>query len=1237
MELRLLRCCVLVLPVLMGTWCNGADKRPVEEVVCPAAPSTLVIDGNQTDSAWQSASASAALRPIGLEIDESTPARMRARFLCDDVALYIAINADSAPGVVPSGRRKNAKHDGRIFYDESVEVFLQPQPTSSDYVQLVLNCDGVAFDSKREARPAKGATTGREWNPEWRRATTKREGGWSAEIAIPYASLDVDAPRQGFVWRIKIGHNAPGQPHEMWPRNDTTSFHNPNCWAYLQFHSANLLANGSFETIDENGRPQGWRYLYHKTEGKGEISLTETDAPEGQRSIRYEKYKAFKWFPQLWTDPVPIQPHSTYEFSALVDSPKAFVVRHGFFSAEGRRTAKFSRTEPPTKGFERRSISFRIEDEEPQVALGLQYSRVAGVMRIDDARLVRLNDAEYRKRPIPNPHRYHHLERLAERRPFKPTVDIGAHQDERVIFRDSATGAPIWRITDTPSGATRHYYMEACPWNCAGSRFLLKRGGLVEFSAAGLEGKTLNDWGGWFAWDREDPDVFYFCRTNKPTSQCFSYSFKTGKETLLRTFEGSVAAWVISWDNRYLLCKQHLADKPLEERTKIILVDLRGNDDIVLDPKGHIHQLWFTKLRDYSVEFEYEHHGGYEQGDYKEGNFMMTLDGSIRLIYGGEGMWAGHRAHSPSGEWMCPGGTLQIVSKLTGEKRILGNIGGNHQSWETDDSWLAASSGIHLIRFAADNRGFIHRIGSHNSRIGHSTYWSEAHPAMSPDGTKLGYASSMLGDIDFHFIVMMPPGRPEGLSAVTANGGTIISWRPPKHAKEIGGYLVYVAETSGGPYRQLTSDPVEAVTTSVPIPADGKARYYVVTSLERTGLESLASNEVCSAPSWSGPVALTCEAEFAPVTAPPATEAFDAAASGMHVLNLGHGRPAKRVVLPFRVPRAGRFSVWALLKNAENAFTGQARIDDGTAAQFTGTAGDWAWIRIVESTDLAAGAHTLEVIPGIAFILMDQFVVTDGDSPKPGPWRLDPVPPAAPSSLHASALDEYSLRLTWQLPQPADVHHVNLYRAKGSTCEVTQENLVASPPTDVPGYRCWGLEAGTQYTCCVTAVDRAGNESVSSSSATVATHALDRRLFVAPEVSWRTKDGDCPMLEFKVAGATRAVLWTKWQNLAPKRRGTRGRFEVLLDGTSLGSQPIRFGYVCLGHGGPVVGHWLWNHNAPVAENGSRGFAVPPGKHTLTLRAGGSDELELGGIVLTNDFGFMPEDGYTSFLPMRKNE
>lgn len=1229
---------MLLSGILLCSVCRGDPAVSLhEQLVCPAGTAAVAVDGDLSDVVWTAASEAVRLVRIGLDVPADVPSRMTARFLCDDSALFIAVDATSPGGEPPKGSRNNARHDDQVFNDASVEVFLQPDPSSSDYVHFILNCDNIAYDAKHTARPVEGEINGKDWNPEWQHATRTRVGGWSAEIAIPYTSVTALPPRTGFVWRVKVGHNAPGQPHEMWPRNESTGFHNPDCWASLVMRSPNLLTNGGFEQNDANGRPDGWQFQYHDQEGKGEITLTRTDVPEGRQAVRYEKYDPVMWFPQLWSVPVPIQPHSTYEFSALVDSPKPFVMRYGFFDSDGRRTAKFSRTEPATDGVERRSFTFRIEDEEPRVALGLQYSQVAGVMSIDDVRLVRRNDIEFRRRPLSNPHRYHHLERLAERRPFRSVDRLPEQQDERVILRDSVTDTPIWRITDTPGGSTRHYYMEACPWNCDGSRFLLNRGGLVEFTAGGLENQSLNMRGGWFAWDRQDPDVFFFCRSDGPGSQCLKYSFKTGEETVLRTFEGRVGAWVISWDNRYLLCKQQFDDKPLTERTRVLLVDLRGDNDLVLDPKGHIHQLWFTKLHDYSVEFEYEHHGNYDRGDYQEGNFMMCLDGSIRCIYGGEGVWAGHRAHSPSGEWMCPGGGLQVVNILTGEKRVLGNISSNHQSWETDDSWLAASSGIHMIRFAADRRGFIHRIGSHNSRIGHSTYWAEAHPAMSPDGTKLGYASTMLGDIDFHWMVMMPPGRPEKLIVKSDGKDTVLSWQAPPHAREIGSYLLYEARCSGGPYRALGSSSGPALTATVPAAPGGSPRYYVVTSLERSGLESLPSNEVCSDPAWPGLLSLVYEAEFTPVSEPPAMEAFEARASGMYVLNLGHGRPADRVTFPFLVPRDGTFSIWGLFKNAENAFAGQASIDGRPPVIFNGDAGDWTWLPLAGDVALTAGEHALQLTPSVAFTFIDQFVVTDGAAPAPGPRLLDPVPPAAPANLQVTANNAYSLRLEWQALPPDDVHHVNVYLAEGETCAPDQQNLVASLPVTAPGYTCWGLQAGTRYTNCITAVDRAGNESAPSEPVSVSTGSLDPRWFVAPQVDWRTKGGDCPGLEFATPVRTRAVLWTRWQNLDPKRQGTKGTFEFVLDGRSQGKQPIRFGYICLGHGGPVLGDWLWNHNEPRNEDGSLGFVLEPGSHSLSLRVADDDDLVLGGVILTNDFGFMPADGYTSFLPMSSSK
>ncbi|MBT3291770.1 MAG: hypothetical protein HN380_30790, partial [Victivallales bacterium] len=101
----------------------------------------------------------------------------------------------------------------------------------------------------------------------------------------------------------------------------------------------------------------------------------------------------------------------------------------------------------------------------------------------------------------------------------------------------------------------------------------------------------------------------------------------------------------------------------------------------------------------------------------------------------------------------------------------------------------------------------------------------------------------------------------------------------------------------------------------------------------------------------------------------------------------------------------------------------------------------------------------------------------------------------------------------------------------------------------------------------------------------------------------------------------------------PKRRGTRGRFQLAIDGKQLKDPGIRFGYVCLGHGGPVVGHTLWDWTAPVYE-GRRGYRLPAGKHRLVIKVRDSEDLELGGLVLTNDLGYLPSGGYTSFLPLK---
>lgn len=81
-----------------------------------------------------------------------------------------------------------------------------------------------------------------------------------------------------------------------------------------------------------------------------------------------------------------------------------------------------------------------------------------------------------------------------------------------------------------------------------------------------------------------------------------------------------------------------------------------------------------------------------------------------------------------------------------------------------------------------------------------------------------------------------------------------------------------------------------------------------------------------------------------------------------------------------------------------------------------------------------------------------------------------------------------------------------------------------------------------------------------------------------------------------------------------------------IGGHSLGRCRIRLGDICRGHGGPVPGHWLWNFTAPLAEHDGRdepGYRSGRGKHMIEIRCSKAGDLESGGIIVTNDLGFLP--------------
>jgi hypothetical protein len=92
------------------------------------------------------------------------------------------------------------EHDGPVFNDDSVELFISTQSTDAGaaaYFHFALNVLGTKYERK----------SGGAWNGKWECATGREPGAWTAEAAIPFSILGIKTPAPGTTWRANFCRN----------------------------------------------------------------------------------------------------------------------------------------------------------------------------------------------------------------------------------------------------------------------------------------------------------------------------------------------------------------------------------------------------------------------------------------------------------------------------------------------------------------------------------------------------------------------------------------------------------------------------------------------------------------------------------------------------------------------------------------------------------------------------------------------------------------------------------------------------------------------------------------------------------------------------------------------------------------------------------------------------------------------------------------------------------------------
>ncbi len=175
-------------------------------IVVPRLPTAPVVDGRWSAEEWQGAEGTEFFVVPGS--GKTAVPQTRAWLGVDTQALYIAVHCGLAPGVEPQA--VVAEHDGSVFADDSIEIFVWSGSQSTNYHQIAVNARGVVFDAIHTVDPRTGLSSAHgksgDWNPTYEKAVGRVKGGWILELAIPLRELGI-RPEGVQVVRLNLWRN----------------------------------------------------------------------------------------------------------------------------------------------------------------------------------------------------------------------------------------------------------------------------------------------------------------------------------------------------------------------------------------------------------------------------------------------------------------------------------------------------------------------------------------------------------------------------------------------------------------------------------------------------------------------------------------------------------------------------------------------------------------------------------------------------------------------------------------------------------------------------------------------------------------------------------------------------------------------------------------------------------------------------------------------------------------------
>ncbi|MCX7599173.1 MAG: hypothetical protein N2512_09950 [Armatimonadetes bacterium] len=182
-------------------------RRQAEISGLPASVAPPVIDGALDDETWRQVTPLDPFVRLAAQADRGPAAETLAWATYDDKNLYIAFRcAEPEPKKMTLVGRSR---DDPVWAGDDVEFLVRLPNSDTSFYHFMINPAGVLWDGLHYSD-----TPDLSWDPDWTAAAKIGENFWSAEMAIPWATLEMSAPTPGTQLHVNLCRARPG-PGEL--------------------------------------------------------------------------------------------------------------------------------------------------------------------------------------------------------------------------------------------------------------------------------------------------------------------------------------------------------------------------------------------------------------------------------------------------------------------------------------------------------------------------------------------------------------------------------------------------------------------------------------------------------------------------------------------------------------------------------------------------------------------------------------------------------------------------------------------------------------------------------------------------------------------------------------------------------------------------------------------------------------------------------------------------------------